>query len=85
MLGYLMIRLGLFCLCIFLPIIAEAGSPVRFTSPVLRTTLLELYTSEGCSSCPPADRWLSTLKDDPRLWKEVVPIAFHVDYWNYLG
>jgi len=50
-----------------------------------RTTLIELYTSEGCSSCPPADRWLSRLKDDPRLWKQIVPVAFHVDYWNYLG
>jgi hypothetical protein len=50
-----------------------------------RATLLELYTSEGCSSCPPADRWLSGLVDDARLWKEVVPIAFHVDYWDYIG
>ncbi len=54
-------------------------------SPEARVSLLELYTSEGCSSCPPADRWLSTLKDDPRLWRQVVPVAFHVDYWNYLG
>jgi hypothetical protein len=47
--------------------------------------LLELYTSEGCSSCPPADDWFSTLKDQPGLWKGFVPVAFHVDYWNYLG
>jgi len=58
---------------------------IQFISPVKQTTLIELYTSEGCSSCPPADRWLSKLKDDPRLWKEIVPVAFHVDYWNYLG
>lgn len=50
-----------------------------------RATLLELFTSEGCSSCPPADRWFSRLKQDPRLWDDVVPVAFHVDYWNYLG
>lgn len=43
--------------------------------------LLELYTSEGCSSCPPADEWLSSLKDT----KQVVPLAFHVDYWDYIG
>jgi hypothetical protein len=48
-------------------------------------TLLELYTSEGCSSCPPADRWLSSLTEHPDLWRSVFPIAFHVDYWNYLG
>jgi len=50
-----------------------------------KVALLELYTSEGCSSCPPADRWFSTLNGDPRLWREVVPVAFHVDYWDYIG
>lgn len=54
-------------------------------STAARVSLLELYTSEGCSSCPPADRWLSELKDDPRLWQAVVPVAFHVDYWDYIG
>ena len=43
--------------------------------------LVELYTSEGCSSCPPADRWLSKLKADP----SIVALAFHVDYWDRLG
>ena len=43
--------------------------------------LVELYTSEGCNSCPPADRWLSKLKADP----SVVALAFHVDYWDRLG
>lgn len=44
--------------------------------------LLELYTSEGCSSCPPADKWLSNLKLEA---DKVVPLAFHVDYWDYIG
>lgn len=44
--------------------------------------LLELYTSEGCSSCPPADKWLSGLKPDSN---QVIPLAFHVDYWDYIG
>ena len=66
--------------------IAAAGAQtVHLESPGPRVSLLELYTSEGCSSCPPADRWISTLRDDPRLWHEVVPIAFHVDYWDYIG
>jgi hypothetical protein len=47
--------------------------------------LIELFTSEGCSSCPPAEKWMSALKANPDLWKKVVPIAFHVDYWDHLG
>jgi hypothetical protein len=47
------------------------------------TALLELYTSEGCDSCPPADRWFSKTAERPR--SSVIPIAFHVDYWDYLG
>lgn len=44
--------------------------------------LLELYTSEGCSSCPPADRWISKIKHDK---SKITPLAFHVDYWDYIG
>ena len=47
--------------------------------------LVELYTSEGCSSCPPADRYMSTLINDPGLWTKIIPLAFHVDYWDYIG
>lgn len=57
----------------------------RFDSGIERVDLIELYTSEGCSSCPPADRWLSSLKSDERLWKDFAPIALHVDYWDYIG
>src|SRR5205085_5399810 len=46
--------------------------------------LVELYTSEGCNSCPPADRWLSALGDKYRS-ELVVPLALHVDYWDYIG
>jgi len=63
---------------------AHAG-PLAFQSPTRQTSLLELYTSEGCSSCPSAEAWLSKLENAPGLWKEFVPVAFHVDYWNYLG
>ncbi|PMG47278.1 hypothetical protein BCU90_03755 [Vibrio lentus] len=47
--------------------------------------VIELFTSEGCSSCPPADAYLSTFEDDPNLWTQVIPLAYHVDYWDYLG
>lgn len=46
--------------------------------------LVELYTSEGCSSCPPAERWLSTLVPRAAAGR-IVPLALHVDYWDYAG
>ncbi len=56
-----------------------------FQSGPDQTVLIELFTSEGCSSCPPADAWMTGLKNSPYLWKAFVPVAFHVDYWDYLG
>lgn len=47
--------------------------------------VIELFTSQGCSSCPPADRLLSEIAADPRLRGRVFPLSFHVDYWNRLG
>jgi len=62
-----------------------AAAPLVVRSGPVRTRLVELYSSEGCSSCPPADEWLSSLRADARLWKDFVPVAFHVDYWDSLG
>jgi hypothetical protein len=61
------------------------GGEIVFESKPARTHLLELFTSEGCSSCLPAEAWLSNLKNEPRLWQDFVPVAFHVDYWDHLG
>ncbi|MEM5389172.1 DUF1223 domain-containing protein [Paraburkholderia phymatum] len=47
-----------------------------------RPVVVELFTSQGCSSCPPADRYLSELSDTRT---DVLPLAFHVTYWNQLG
>ena len=58
---------------------------ITFTSENTQTALIELYTSEGCSSCPPADQYLSKLKKHPQLFKQFIPIALHVDYWDYIG
>jgi hypothetical protein len=66
-------------------IFATQATGASYRSAETLATLLELYTSEGCSSCPPAERWLSRLKQDPRLWKTLFPVAFHVDYWDDLG
>jgi len=64
-----------------LPALALAAEPACAVRSAERLTpVIELYTSEGCSSCPPADRWLSTLKGQP-----VVAQAFHVAYWDYIG
>jgi hypothetical protein len=54
-------------------------------SPQHRIAVLELYTSEGCNSCPPADRWFSSLRAQGVEADAAVLLAFHVDYWNNLG
>ena len=63
----------------------NAATPILYESSQREVSVLELYTSHGCSSCPPADAWLSKLADRPGLWLEFIPVAFHVDYWNNLG
>lgn len=70
---------GLLAFAILAP--AQAAPMCSARSAATVTPVVELYTSEGCSSCPPADRWLSTLKADA----PVVALAFHVDYWDRLG
>ena len=84
-----MVRSHLFAL----PLAGLLGLSALATTPALAaqtcsarsaatiTPVVELYTSEGCSSCPPADKWLSRLKADP----SVIALAFHVDYWDRLG
>jgi hypothetical protein len=75
----------------FLVSVALLGANVGWASswsvesPSEQAYLLELFTSQGCSSCPPADSWLSQLKQDPELFDRVVPVAYHVTYWDYLG
>lgn len=55
------------------------------SSGAQKVALLELYTSEGCDSCPPADRWIRELPQKKLTADRVVPLAFHVDYWNHIG
>jgi len=47
--------------------------------------VVELFTSEGCSSCPPADRFLNDLVIEATNGRSIYPLAFHVDYWDYIG
>jgi hypothetical protein len=62
-----------------------AGAECRAHSGAERIPVIELYTSEGCDSCPPADRWISGLASRKLAPAKVIPLAFHVDYWNQLG
>ncbi len=61
------------------------AAPQKFSSGPAQVHLIELYTSEGCSSCPSAETWLGQLRDTPGLWRDFVPVAFHVNYWDRLG
>ena len=67
---------------VFIALVARGSLAQAPRVPVL----VELYTSEGCSSCPPADALLeSLLRDQPVDRAEVIPIGLHVDYFNNLG
>ena len=63
------------------PTRALAAASCQAVSPAQQVPVVELYTSEGCNSCPPADQWLSRLKGRT----DVLAAAFHVDYWDRLG
>jgi len=64
---------------------AETSQVLTAVSPANRVALLELYTSEGCSSCPPADRFMSRLKHADISDQQLIPLSFHVTYWDYIG
>jgi hypothetical protein len=66
------------CLAILLALGASTASAQEAIKP---KGVVELFTSQGCSSCPPADKALETLAREG----EVVALSYHVDYWNYLG
>lgn len=71
--------LALFAQCV--PLAAHAGV-CEARSGATINPVVELYTSEGCSSCPPADKWLSGFNQPP---SNAVVMAFHVSYWDYIG
>ena len=64
---------------------SSLAKDIHLQSSERQTQVIELFSSEGCSSCPPADRWLSSLKNNKGLFKQFIPLAMHVDYWDYIG
>jgi hypothetical protein len=64
---------------------ADAASGCHASSGAHVTPLIELYTSEGCDSCPPAERWLSARLPPNDAHPAAIALAFHVDYWDRLG
>jgi len=58
---------------------------MRFASGPEQTIMIELFTSQGCSSCPPSEEYVNSYINHPDLWKKYVPVVFHVDYWDYIG
>lgn len=68
-------------------VVAAVFAMERASAPKIgeRMVVVELFTSQGCSSCPPADELLRRIARDPKLHGKVIPLAFHVDYWNSLG
>lgn len=73
----------LFCSLLAMP--GAFAAPQLISGPVTHVSVLELYTSEGCDSCPPAEQWVSRLQQDRRLWAQLVPVTYHVDYWDDQG
>jgi len=64
---------------------AQASETLTVETGSHQTAVVELYTSEGCSSCPPADEWLEALIDIDSDEIDILALAFHVDYWDYIG
>lgn len=81
-------RLHLGSLCLILMCFSvgvSAQAKFELESGQQQVSILEVYSSQGCSSCPPAENWVNNWLTSDELWNSVIPMVFHVDYWDYLG
>lgn len=78
-LGFSCLILIVFSLCL------SAEPKLELESGQKQISILEIYSSQGCSSCPPAESWVNNWLTNDTLWNAVIPLVFHVDYWDYLG
>lgn len=73
------------CSILLTALIAVTDTRPVAPDPIAKTILIELFTSQGCSSCPPAEKFLADIKESGRPPARILPLAFHVDYWDRLG
>ena len=78
-----MIKIILFSQLLFINSILAETKLIK--SGTKKVNLIELFSTQSCSSCPPAQRWVSSLVSEKDIWKNFVPVVYHVDYWDYLG
>lgn len=69
----------------FTLLISSSAFSFEFKSPKSQVKLIELYSTQSCSSCPPAQNRVNKLKANSNVFKDFIPVVFHVDYWDYLG
>ena len=75
----------LICLLFNFHIEGYGKTIINFNSGNKKVHILELYTSQACSSCPSAEKWLNQLRNSTDLWNKIIPLEFHVSYWNHLN
>jgi hypothetical protein len=79
------LTISIFITLLLMPLSRSIAQTCSKQSSAHTVALLELYTSEGCSSCPPADKFVSNLHNTGVKADQVVPLSLHVDYWDYIG
>ncbi len=83
---YIWLRIGIFLTAVLVSLFLPRARTSATPAPVRQAVVVELFTSEGCSSCPPADELLGRLRQEKFAdGLEVIPLGLHVDYWDFQG